>query len=492
MATRNRADDAQALSSPQLAHWLRSGPLRSMLDRVVRSAAEAAGLPYMVLGIRHTDFYEFIATHGMPLTHYVDRVPATLLGTQLFTREVEVADLQKQAQFTALGIAPVAKTWRYGGNVPIPLQQPLSDDGVLALSGAHVQLCQPGGRILAIMRRHAGFIADLIWLGNQVQQSQLATNPAQVVGTVLQAATAGTSQPICLIDSERRVQGQSEQFAGVVRQLGGQPPAIGQPLSGPWLGPDLTAKIDAAVAESRALRMVTLTSPGAQDKFLDVFPLSFGSVGRFAVVSIVDERYLLDHVTEQHGQEIRPVLAGQADPPGPLTSFLAETLIVHERLQHRNDTSYVGVRRWRSAIRKYQIAALRALKDDPPDAFVRMIAAEMVATVRKVYGSPGDCVIIPVPCGHSGENCLAHRLAQAVGELLHVPVVHAFAPIEGVRGRSHPRKNGRRAPMKLKQFVSQRVILVDDVSTSGSHIDEAASVLRKTASSVWPVVWIAA
>jgi predicted amidophosphoribosyltransferase len=150
----------------------------------------------------------------------------------------------------------------------------------------------------------------------------------------------------------------------------------------------------------------------------------------------------------------------------------------------------LGVRRWRSSIRQYQVAALRALKDSLPQAFVQTIANEMVVAIQQVYGSTEKCVVVPVPCGHSGENCLSHRLAHAVANLLHLPVVEAFETMTDKKGSSHPRKNSRRAAMKMRQKIEQPVILIDDVSTSGSHINEAATLLRKSAPTVWPVVWI--
>jgi hypothetical protein len=462
-----------------------------MLDRVVRSAAESAGVPFMVLGIRHTDQYEFIATHGIPLTHYIDRVPARLLGAKLFAREVEVADLQKQAQFTALSIAPVAKTWRYGGNCPIRLAAPLSDDGVLALSCADTEKRETGGKIIAAVRQHAGFIADLIWLSSQVQRPDIVADPTAAVTAVLQAAVARFHLPICIIDADRKILGQSDSFVTAVRALGGARPGIGQPITGAWLTPELEAAVDDALVTQKPKQWLPVSLKAGERQLLDLFPFSFPGIGKFAVFSLHNGSHPALPGDEQPTARPRGDNGGpKGDGIGPVSHFLNETLIPARRLLRRNDTSYVGIRRWRSAIRQHQIAALRALKLDPPESFVAVIASELAGAVRAVYGSPDACVVVPVPCGHSGPDCLSHRLAHALGAELGIAVVEAFAPVAVSKGSSHPRKNGARPSMRLAQPVDKPVILVDDVATSGSHIDEAATLLRQKAPSVWPVVWI--
>ncbi len=489
-------DGAAPSASPGselFAAQLRSGPIRAMIDRAVRSAADQAGVPYMVLGIRYGDFYEFISTYGFPLTHYSDRVPASLLGVKLFAREVEVADLQKQAQFTPLGIAPVAKNWRYGANCPVRIGRTLSDGGVLALSCADVERRETGGHIPGVLRQHAEFISDLIWLSNQVQRHDLVADPISVIASVLQVAVTRFRMPVCIVDGERRVLGQSEAFVDSIRSFGGARPQIGARLVGGWFGPDLEQAVAEAVTTGTPQQWLPVVVDAEQRLFLDAFPFAFPDLAQFAVLALHEGKYA--HVAM--ALEAAAVGPGHADAPmkgdgvGPITRFLEETLIPAQRLIRRNETSYVGVRRWRSAIRKHQISALRALKSDLPNGFVTRVASELADAVRAIYGSPDACVVVPVPCGHSGPGCLSSRLAQALAKELGVTAVDAFAPADVPRGSSHPRKNKARPSMQLIEPIDRPVILVDDVASSGSHIDEAATLLRRSAPSVWPVVWIA-
>lgn len=443
----------------------------------------------MVLGIRYGEYYEMISTFGIPLSHYVDRVPADLLAPDLFAREVEVKDLRQQAEFIALSIAPMAKQWRYGGNCPVRLPHALSDDGVLALSCADTKTHETGGRIINVLRQHAEFLSDVIWLSNQVQRNKMINDPASIIRSVLQGAVARFALPVCIIDADQRILGHSREFASAVRRVGGAPVTVGARLSGPWLSAPVEEAIVSAIASGEPQQKIALGTRGDDGLLVDLYPFSFPGQGTFTIVSLywpVD-----DHVIDPSPPASEAVApTGNGDGTGPVSRFLEDTLIKAQRLNRRNDTSYLTTRRWRSSIRKYQISAMRALKADAPEAFVQTIAAELANAMQAVHGSVEHCVVVPVPCGHSGENCLSARLAKGLAARLGVPLVDAFKPIDTVKGTSHPRKNASRASMRLANPVKVPVILVDDIATSGSHIDEAAKILRTDAPSVWPIAWI--
>jgi hypoxanthine-guanine phosphoribosyltransferase len=486
-----------AFDSVNFAAKLRSGPVRSMIDRVVRNAAEIACVPFMVLGIRHSGKFEFISTHGVPLSHYQDSIPARILSPKLFAREIEVVDLHKHAQFSALNMIPMANKWRYAGNCPIRLDYPISDGGVLALSCADIKNHERGGQVLAVLRGHAEFIANLISLSHQIKPPEEVSDPNAIVVAVVQAAVVRFGLPICVLNRERQVVAVSEGFSNASRLLGGSRVHLGERLSGGWM----TEAVDSAVAEAlRALtpcQWIPLVNPDSKERYVDVFPFDFAGVGQFAVLALHKGIYTRNGDLYEGQSEVgtagnAKLRAAGTDGSGPLSRFLDETLIPSQRLLQRNKTSYVGVRRWRSAIKKHQISALKALKGDVPDSFVERVATEMAEAVRNVYGTPRDCVVVPVPASHSGPNGLSHRLALELASQLDLDAVEAFAP-PPVNGKSsHPRKNATRAEMKLLRVIDQPVLLVDDVASSGSHIDEAAKLLRGKSPSVWPVVWIAA
>jgi hypothetical protein len=487
--------------SAALAQSLRTGPIRSILDRIVRSAAEATGIPCMVLGLRYEGFYEFISTHGIPLTHYRDRVPAAIFQPELFAREIEVADLQMESHFGVLSVVPIAKSWRYGGNVPVRLHVPLPDGGVLALSCADVILRKTGGKELAVLRSYAEMIGDLIWLSSQIERESAIVDPRIMIQAVLQAGLQRIGIPVCIVDADCRIMALSKSFAAVVTELGSAPLVNREVLAGQWFTPALQNAVKDSIASDSPRKWLPVTQNDWNRQLLNVFPFSFFEHGKFAVLAFHDGAEAVAAaaaMAEQQGvfavrdalqYALEPADAG-SDGVGPVSRFLVDTLVKAQRLYTCSQTSYIGLRKWRSAIKPHQIAALKALKSDPSDAFVSAVAEEMVESVRAVYGDASNCVVVPVPCGSSGPDCFSCRLAGAVASRLNIAKVEAFAPIDVARGSSHPRRNIKRPNMKLLRTVDQPVILIDDVSTSGSHINEAASLLRTTAPQVWPIVWI--
>jgi hypothetical protein len=178
-----------------------------------------------------------------------------------------------------------------------------------------------------------------------------------------------------------------------------------------------------------------------------------------------------------------------ADSDQVVGKFLSDTLIKRRRLRSRNSCHYLALRSWAKPIKAYQISALRALKAAPPLELIEDIAAEMASAFRAVHGHPADACVVPVPCGHSGPDCLSAKLAQSVARQLNLECVEAFFCMDQ-RGTSHPKTNLRRPKMRLKVEIDKPVILIDDVATSGVHIEEAARLLLQTAPTVWPMVWI--
>jgi hypothetical protein len=191
----------------------------------------------------------------------------------------------------------------------------------------------------------------------------------------------------------------------------------------------------------------------------------------------------------QHSFPELPLLRQSAESPAVVTDFLLSTLIPQSRLLRRGNVPYHALTKWRTSLKAWQIAALRALKRDAPAVLVDRIATDLADAARALYGTGTFQAVVAVPCGNSGDGCLAARLSEATAARLDVPVLSAFASI-AVTGSSHPRRNTRRPAMTLTHRVEVPVLLIDDVATSGAHIEEAALLLRETAPAVLPLVWI--
>ncbi len=169
--------------------------------------------------------------------------------------------------------------------------------------------------------------------------------------------------------------------------------------------------------------------------------------------------------------------------------FLIDTLISQPRVLSRGSVSYHAIRRWRQTIKAEQISALKAIKKMPSSQFEATIAEEMSSWCRRAFGGTAFANVVAVPCGHSGEDCLARRIGQQVGTQLGINYLDAFEPLV-ITGSSHPKTNVRRPKMKLATVPVGPLLLVDDVATSGSHIEEAAVALRRHGLAVTSIAWI--
>lgn len=194
----------------------------------------------------------------------------------------------------------------------------------------------------------------------------------------------------------------------------------------------------------------------------------------------------------QQPAQVRDVArpAYQTEQPGVTARFLQSTLVAKRRALRRDSVVYHATAGWRAAIKPWQIEALKAIKENPPPTLVCEVASNLAEVAAELWGEAFKAVV-PVPCGHSGPNCLATRLAREVARISKVPMLEAFETLP-MNGSSHPRKNIGRPRMQVQQAPREPVLLIDDVATSGAHLIEASHLLRETAPAVFPLVWIAA
>ena len=180
----------------------------------------------------------------------------------------------------------------------------------------------------------------------------------------------------------------------------------------------------------------------------------------------------------------------RAIPNEPASQFLIDTLVEKQRLLGRNGCSYLGLRTWRKSIKPYQISALTAVKKNTSPEMVETIATEFFRAIQQTYGATFQHVV-PVPCGSSGnKNCLSVQLARVLAKKLDIQfsnVLQSSAP----PGKSHPKNSSRLEPFEVSTPIAGNVLIVDDVVTSGKHIELATKALRMHSSFCTAVAWIA-
>ncbi len=198
------------------------------------------------------------------------------------------------------------------------------------------------------------------------------------------------------------------------------------------------------------------------------------------------------------GDMFRPGMAETSPSPGlnphrqvePTSQFLIDTLVKRRSLKSRNGVSFITARTWRAALKPYQIKALCALKRDPPASLIDVAAAELAEIVTNVGGGASYAHVVPVPCGHTkNELCFSVLLAGATARMLRLEPLLAFED-QPRPGSSHPRKNPGLKPYTWRTLPTGPVLLIDDVVSSGAHIEHAVKQLREKVALVSAVAWI--
>ena len=171
--------------------------------------------------------------------------------------------------------------------------------------------------------------------------------------------------------------------------------------------------------------------------------------------------------------------------------FLSSTLIRKTRLLARKGVSYIAVRSWRNSIKTFQIAALTALKRNPPKSFVTAVAREIADVARAQYGGAIIRNVVPVPCGSSGRpDCLSVQLAREIAEILNCEFMNILQS-SAKRGSSHPMASAKLEPFKLTKPIHGVTLVVDDVVSSGRHMELAVNCLRSNGVDCFAIAWIA-
>lgn len=174
----------------------------------------------------------------------------------------------------------------------------------------------------------------------------------------------------------------------------------------------------------------------------------------------------------------------------PVSNFLSRTLISKRQVSHRKNVTYFTVKTWKKPIKDAQISAMRALKVFGSEELTIQAAGDIVSTLKGLLGTLDFDFVTAIPCMHSkGDSCLSVSIGQKISSSTGIPFKQCFKR-EYRAGSSHPVNNAKLPPFKLTEQVSGKILLVDDVATSGAHMEKAANRLRENGASVFCVAWI--
>lgn len=179
------------------------------------------------------------------------------------------------------------------------------------------------------------------------------------------------------------------------------------------------------------------------------------------------------------------------DPEVDVASeFLLKTLVKRVVVREVGGVAFMTARTWRAPVKDLQIKSLRILKQSLPPRFVEEAGRDLAAAARKLNGDRAFSFVVPVPCGHSGrEDCFSYRLGDQVARELDAGFGDVLES-RPVKGSSHPRQSQKFVKPKVKLAVRGKVLVVDDVCTTGRHLSLSVSALRGGGADAFGLAWI--
>jgi hypothetical protein len=157
----------------------------------------------------------------------------------------------------------------------------------------------------------------------------------------------------------------------------------------------------------------------------------------------------------------------------------------------RNGVSYLTARRFSAQDRPGAIRAVKRLKAEAAEHETGLAAAEITLLWLKLTGNPGGWTVTNIAAGHSGGNSIGARLAVAVAERLDLAYLQVWRD-RPIRGVSHPKEFRRLQPLEMLARPIGATLVVDDVASSGWHLEEALTALRSLNLPAAGIAWISA
>lgn len=186
----------------------------------------------------------------------------------------------------------------------------------------------------------------------------------------------------------------------------------------------------------------------------------------------------------------RPTDDEMPEAAAPSTPSPIGGLVERRGIYSRNGIVWVSARAWRKDAKREDVAAVRQAKAALPESVIESAASELAALARQLVGRFEGWSVTTVAVGHSRRpDSFAVRLAAAVARMIGAPFEKAFAD-RFCAGVSHPKEFVKLPPLEWARRPAGPILLVDDIATSGWHVEEALAMLRDNGNPSLGLVWI--
>jgi adenine/guanine phosphoribosyltransferase-like PRPP-binding protein len=459
------------------------GPGDQPLMRILRIAMDIADCPAALIGVRWTDSFQTIVSAGIPLSDFrVNLSRSDAIATRLQSACI-IEDASIDPDFAQHPYVLGSAKWRFIASVPLPLSV-LPFDVVLNCADSRMGRARRAD-ILERLEECAAIAADELRLIGDIASQSESIAEVTATSSLRSEGVREAGMPMALVGSGGKLHLVNRRLSSLLGLRGEPDPSVTLPQLFPMDAAQIAGRLDQVLSDGTPANAIVARRADKRKTYLIdlIRVISADSTQPMALCTVTD-RTRTFALSEQLAEP-------EPESPNVVADFLHDTLIMQKRLLRRGPVPYHALRRWRATIKDSQMSALKALKRHPSSHFVDAVAEELAGAAASLFGERTMSAVTAVPCGNSGPDCLAARLAAAVAKRLNLPHIAAFADLPRTGG-SHPRGNTRRPAMQLTQPVTEPVLLIDDVATSGAHLAEAAIALKEGgAPAVLPLVWIA-
>jgi hypothetical protein len=166
------------------------------------------------------------------------------------------------------------------------------------------------------------------------------------------------------------------------------------------------------------------------------------------------------------------------------------SLIKRTRIRSRGNCSFVTLRCWNPKYKAKQIEQVKSMKSISSSGIIKCVAKELADHLSGTFGTIRELVVTSVPGGHScSELSFSAKIAIEVARRLRTNHVKVWEDRPRA-GSPFPRPAHERPALKWIAHPRQPVILIDDVVTSGSHMEECLHALRSNGIPTFGIAWI--
>lgn len=138
---------------------------------------------------------------------------------------------------------------------------------------------------------------------------------------------------------------------------------------------------------------------------------------------------------------------------------------------------------------------IRSLKEDGRTGLARPLAPALAAAVAALSG-PVPAALVPVPTSRASFRRRGFHLAELVARRASLPVLRLLRPVRATADQRGLDLDARRrnvaGSLAARSAAARRVIVLDDVITTGATLAEAVRALRAGGAEVVGAVTIAA